>query len=194
MIAALYVDPKGVYAGLEGVEVWGEGRDARAYAGPHPVVAHPPCARWCQMASVNEARYGQKIGDDGGCFAAALDAVQRWGGVLEHPALTLAWPEYGLPAPTRGGWTRELFGPGWVTELSQSAYGHPARKRTWLYAVVSDQPAALDWSEPAGRAWVGWGDFDRYPEVPRVTKRAASATPTRFRDVLLGLAQSCSRD
>jgi hypothetical protein len=32
------------------------------------------------LARVNQARYGHKVGDDGGCFAAALDAVRRWGG------------------------------------------------------------------------------------------------------------------
>jgi hypothetical protein len=46
MIAALFVAPDGVYAGLPGVEVWDEARDARRYAGPWPVVAHPPCQRW----------------------------------------------------------------------------------------------------------------------------------------------------
>ena len=30
-VAALYVDGAGVYAGLEGVEVWDEARDARLY-------------------------------------------------------------------------------------------------------------------------------------------------------------------
>lgn len=46
VISALYVDPKGCYAGLEGVDLWDEARDARKYAGPWPVVAHPPCQRW----------------------------------------------------------------------------------------------------------------------------------------------------
>lgn len=67
-IAALFVETRGCYADLEGVDPWPIERDARLYAGPHPVVAHPPCARWCQMAPVNQARYGQRIGDDGGCF------------------------------------------------------------------------------------------------------------------------------
>src|SRR5947207_11553581 len=85
-VAALYVDAKGVYANLPNVEVWDEARDARRYAGPWPVVAHPPCSSWCQLASVNEARWGKRIGDDGGTFAAALKAVRTFGGVLEHPA------------------------------------------------------------------------------------------------------------
>ena len=42
MIAALYVEKDGVYSGLQGVDPWDEARDARLYAGPRPVVAHPP--------------------------------------------------------------------------------------------------------------------------------------------------------
>jgi hypothetical protein len=41
-VAALFVDPKGCYAGLEGVDPWGEERDARLYDGPHPIVGHAP--------------------------------------------------------------------------------------------------------------------------------------------------------
>src|SRR5882724_1290668 len=54
-VAALYVDPNGVYANLPGVEVWDEARDARQYAGPWPVVAHPPCASWSAWAGMREA-------------------------------------------------------------------------------------------------------------------------------------------
>src|SRR5438874_3187748 len=114
-VAALYVDPKGVYANLPGVEVWDEARDARLYAGPWPVVAHPPCARWCLLAPLNASQYGQTVGDDGGCFEVALRAVRAFGGVLEHPAYSYAWPAFGLPTPVRGAWTSTLFDDGWVT-------------------------------------------------------------------------------
>jgi len=80
MIAALFVDARGCYAGLPDVDVWDEARDARLYPGPHPVVAHPPCTRWCRLAGLVEARWGHKRGDDGGCFASALASVRRWGG------------------------------------------------------------------------------------------------------------------
>lgn len=53
IVAALYVDPKGVYAGLPDVEVWDEARDARTYAGPWPVVAHPP------LRALVPARFGE---------------------------------------------------------------------------------------------------------------------------------------
>jgi hypothetical protein len=76
MIAALYVQRNGVYYGLDNVDPWDEERDARLYQGPHPVVAHPPCSRWCRLAGLVEARWGHKKGDDGGCFAAALHAVR----------------------------------------------------------------------------------------------------------------------
>jgi len=44
-VAALYVETGGVYYGLPDVDPWDEERDARLYAGPWPVVAHPPCSR-----------------------------------------------------------------------------------------------------------------------------------------------------
>lgn len=115
-VAVLFANPKGVYANLPGVDLWDEARDARLYAGPLPVVAHPPCSTWCMLASVNEARWGKRIGDDGGTFASALASVRRFGGVLEHPAYSLAWARFGLPRPTRGYWTRSLWDEGWVTE------------------------------------------------------------------------------
>lgn len=131
-IAALYVDANGPYSECDDVDLWDESRDARKYDGPWRVIAHPPCSRWCMLASVNQKRWGARIGDDGGTFAAALASVRKWGGVLEHPAYSLAWPAFGLPRPIRGTWSSSFWDKGWVTEVSQSAYGHPARKRTWL--------------------------------------------------------------
>ena len=37
MIAALYVETNGCYFNLPGVDPWDITRDARTYAGPHPV-------------------------------------------------------------------------------------------------------------------------------------------------------------
>ena len=87
MVAALYVETNGVYAGLPDVDLWDEARDARLYAGPWPVVAHPPCARWCQLASVNQKRWGTKVGDDGGTFQAALRRCKDVGGRARAPGL-----------------------------------------------------------------------------------------------------------
>jgi hypothetical protein len=194
-VAALYVAAKGCYYGLDGVEPWGlPDRDAREYAGPHPVVAHPPCTRWCRLAGLVEARWGHKRGDDGGCFAAALASVRRWGGVLEHPADTKAWAAYDLPDPQRhGGWSRGLCG-GWACHVEQGRYGHPAKKATWLYAYGCDLPSlrwgsTLDAESTAMVSWCG-NRTKRMPDRPRLGQRAASATPHEFRDVLLAMARS----
>lgn len=189
LIAALYVDPRGIYAGLPGVEVWDEARDARLYPGPWAVVAHPPCARWCRLAGLVEARRGLRRGDDGGSFAAALASVRRWGGVLEHPAWSRAWPAFGLPHPVRGCWQRGIDG-AWVTHVDQARYGHRARKSTWLYAIHAELPR-LDWRPCNGGAWPSWcGNRTRGRVVERLTHRECSATPHPFRDMLLGMARS----
>jgi hypothetical protein len=194
-VAALYVQRGGAYYGLPGVDPWDEARDARLYAGPHPVVAHPPCARWCQLAPVNQARYGHRIGDDGGCFAAALASVRQWGGVLEHPAYSLAWPRFGLPEPTGVGvWTRGLFGAEWVSAVSQAAYGHPAEKMTWLLYTGSEPPR-LRKDVPETQAQVSFGrrKSGGYWKTP-LSKREASRTPPEFRDMLIGMARSARKD
>lgn len=188
MIAALYVADGGCYYGLNGVDPWPESRDARHYKGPWPVIAHPPCNVWCQLAHINQKRYGHRVGDDGGCFSSALNSVRRYGGVLEHPAFSYAWPPFQLQRPRRGSWQRTLCG-GWVTEVSQVAYGHPARKRTWLYAVCTSPPT-LDWSEPSPRAQVSWCKNHGNSELPRIGKAAAAATPIDFRDLLISIAES----
>ena len=195
-VAALYVETGGVYYGLDDVDPWDETRDARLYDGPYPVVAHPPCARWCAIAHLVESRYGYRVGDDGGTFAAALDAVRRFGGVLEHPAYSRAWSTYELPRPNgRHGWHHSLFDDGWVTEIDQHAYGCPARKRTWLY-YVGPEPPALDWSEaPEGLPVVSrWGWSRPGPhfkdEHHTIRPHKSSKTPAAFRDVLLDMARS----
>jgi hypothetical protein len=187
-VAALYVQYGGVYYGLPDVEPWGlPHSDARDYTGPHPVVAHPPCHLWTNLAAVNFKRYGEehnRPGNDGGCFAAAVEAVKRWGGVLEHPAFSRAWTAYRLVPPRkRGGWIR-AGERAWTCEVWQNAYGHRARKRTWLY-YVGPEPPALNWSRNPGDAQIGW--FDR--NKPTLSKKEASATPIPFRDLLLSLAR-----
>ncbi len=150
-IAALYVETGGVYFDLPGVDPWDEARDARAYAGPHPVVAHPPCQRWGRYWYGGPSiKVRKKLGDDGGCFAAALASVRRWGGVLEHPADSAAWRTFGIMKPLRsGGWSVADDVGGWTCCVHQGGYGHPARKSTWLYAVNVDLPS-MRWGKVPG--------------------------------------------
>lgn len=192
-IAALYVETKGSYFGLSGVDPWDIVRDARLYEGTAPVVAHPPCSRWCQLAYINQKRYGHKVGDDGGCFASALANVRRCGGVLEHPAFSYAWPAFNLPRPVRGKWTYDAEDGGWVTEVSQSVYGHKARKRTWLYYVGNSPPADMNWDETPPTAQVSFCKNHGNSALPRLSKKAASATPPAFREALLALARGSNK-
>lgn len=154
MIAALYVAPRGCYVGLTGVDAWPEARDARLYEGPWPVVAHPPCARWgSYYAGGPSAKVRRVRGDDGGCFAAALASVRRWGGVLEHPRDSSAWRAHGLNAPPRaGGWIAADWVGGWTCCVEQGHYGHRARKATWLYACGVGELPDLVWGPSARTA------------------------------------------
>lgn len=143
-VAALYVARGGCYFGLPDVDPWDEGRDARRYPGPWPVVAHPPCDRWGRYATggPNPLARRRDVGDDGGCFKCALADVRRWGGVLEHPAASKAWPAHGLHAPPhRGGWVVADEHGGWTCHVEQGHYGHRGRKATWLYAVGVEPPS-----------------------------------------------------
>lgn len=208
MIAALYVDPKGAYAGLPGVDLWDETRDARLYRGPWPVVAHPPCQRWGKLWAGQPLwikRTGQRKvkGDDGGCFAAALAAVRRWGGVLEHPWQSHAWTHFGLNVPPRtGGWVVADFMGGWTCCVEQGRYGHYARKPTLLYAFGVDLPD-LDWGigeprlDPAVVERMGLKRAKRLGEVGArgggTDSKPRIGTPEPFRDLLISMARTARR-
>ncbi len=145
-------------------------------------------------AGLVEARWGHTRGDDGGCFAAALAAVRVWGGVLEHPAYSDAWRAYDLAAPLAMGWHAAGDGVGWCCYVEQGRYGHPAKKATWLYAVGCELPSLL-WGhveDGASTALVSWcgNHTKKFDRRKRLGKKAAEATPTEFRDVLLAMARS----
>lgn len=188
MIAALYIDPRGPYPKLPNVDCWGALRDARAYAGPHPVVAHPPCGRWCGMAKMNERRWGAKVGDDGGMFADALVTVRAFGGVLEHPAFSLAWDRYSLTKPRGIGW-QQVHRREWVGEVWQSAYGHRATKRTWLLYVGNNPPLPFRLERIKGTHQIGGGVNTGFRSLPRLKDAETHLTPQSFADYLVVLAR-----
>jgi hypothetical protein len=192
MIAALFVESDGVYSGWPWIDLWDIERDARFYDGHYPVVAHPPCQLWGAMAAVNYARWGgdhNKPGNDGNCFLYAKHHVQARKGVLEHPAKSRAFYEYGIGRPEFGTWKESDNRMGWITEVWQSAYGHKANKATWLYFVGNKKPFDLKWEKIRGSHQIGFQDKrgkDR--NKPTLSKKEANATPLLFRDELLKLA------
>jgi hypothetical protein len=200
-IAALYVLANGVYSGRPGVELWPEDRDARLYAGPHPVVAHPPCERWGRYwFGGPSARVRRQLGDDDGCFAAALAAVRRWGGVLEHPEASHAWPFHGVVRPPKGGgWVSAGLAGGWTCCVEQGHYGHQARKATWLLVcgvLLADLPE-LRWGSCGIKMRLDQGFHsaeERRRRAPadvhyrRLSDRERKSTPPEFADLLLDIA------
>lgn len=124
MIAALYIDPRGPYPKIADVDCWDEVRDAKTYAGPWPVVAHPPCGPWGRLRHLSHH-------DDPACALRAVEQVRAYGGVLEHPWGSKLWEACALPRP---GEPADAWG-GRTIEITQVEWGHVARKRTWLYLV-----------------------------------------------------------
>jgi hypothetical protein len=203
MIAALFVETNGVYYGRPDVEPWDRARDARLYSGPHSVVAHPPCERWGRYWSggPNPKAKRRTKGDDGGCFAAALAAVRKFGGVLEHPEGSAAWLHFGLLAPRRFvGWRPAGDFLGWTCCVEQGHYGHHARKATWLYAARVQTLPSLKWGPSMGhlRLEEGFHTAEEakaartrpdYRPTERLSHKGRLATPREFADILISIAE-----
>ena len=203
-VAALYVAEGGCYFNLPNVDPWDEARDARRYAGPYPVVAHPPCQRWGKLWAGQPLwikRTGERKikGDDQGCFKSALFDVRTYGGVLEHPWGSHAWAFFGLNKPSRsGGWIK-ADEYGWTCCVEQGRYGHYARKPTLLYAVGTDLPE-LDWgvSEPQyPQEAIDKHGLDYCKKAGELAFKGGGkdsairiGTPEPFRDLLLSMARS----
>jgi hypothetical protein len=203
-VAALFVESGGVYTTLDNVDCWDIERDAMLYPGNWPVVAHPPCQLWGNFAKDNFKRYGgdhNRPGNDGGMFRFALERVLKYGGVLEHPASSNAWKEYGLQRPSsKGGWTaavqyftidgrveQKLY---FVCEIWQSAYGHKARKKTWLLYSGERPPFELNWLQnPKLHTHQIGNDRTQKNPLPTLGKKEASRTPILFAKELVKLAK-----
>lgn len=202
-IAALYVETDGAYFGLPGIDPWDEARDARKYAGPHPVVAHPPCQRWGRFWHGSTAKPHQfELGDDEGCFEAALESLKEFGGVIEHPADSKAWAAFGLAKPPRsGGWVEAGFGM-WTCCVYQGHYGHLSGKPTWLLVsgLKREDLPELRWGKteqrlhPIALAKHGYEKARRIGMMAMVggkdKTRIRNATPPEFREVLISIARA----
>jgi hypothetical protein len=209
-IAALYVQTNGCYFGLPDVDPWDEPRDARRYDGPWPAVSHTPCPRWGKMwfgqpLTVKRTGVRKIKGDDGGCFEHSLRIVRTYGGVIEHPWGSFAWPHFGLNTPPRtGGWIVADFEGGWTCCVEQGRYGHYARKPTMLYVngVDGRDLPLLDWGhsqaklDPEVVERMGLKRARRLGEVGARGGGTDSSprihTPLPFRDLLIGIARSAA--
>lgn len=192
-VAALYClpDARCVYRTMAGVEVYDEARDARTFEGGCPVVAHPPCRTWGGMRQFSRAPEGEHA-----LAFHALKCVESNGGVLEHPARSCLWHHCCLPFP--GATVYESGLVGCSVEIDQYDFGHPCRKRTWVYVsglALADLPPlppkragepqyVIAPSENQRRAGLGRGHY--------LPKSQRSVTPRAFAEWLVETARKCA--
>lgn len=183
IVAALYVETDGVYFGLPDVDPWDVTRDARLYAGPHPVVAHPPCGPWGRLKFLCTKQ-------DPSCGPRAVEQVRTFGGVLEHPKDSALWHRCEMPRP---GELPDAWG-GRSYYVEQVSWGHTCVKPTWLY-VVGARPELVragmrHGGEPTARITNGPRGASARKDLRRASTKECAATPIAFRDFLLSLARA----
>ena len=133
-VAVLFARQDSYYKTLPNVDVYDIDRDARTWPGGCPVVAHPPCRAWGLLRQFAKPRPDEKQ-----LAIMAVQHVQQYGGVLEHPARSSLWNHMGLPKP---GEFEDEHG-GYSIEIEQFHFGHKAEKLTWLYIVGNDELAPI---------------------------------------------------
>ena len=177
-VAALYVDPNGPYPRL--CSNWyDKERGAENYAGPWPVVAHPPCGPWSRLKHFCTKQDPQAA-------LTAVDQVLKFGGVLEHPAGSSLWSHCGLPSPFKK--LPALVPRVWSLEVNQVNWGHECLKTTWLLFVgvnprqVPELPPAR---EPVKVVTTSLKTADRRPNI---SWRKRHLTPPAFAEWLLKTA------
>jgi hypothetical protein len=114
-VAVLWTCPRSEYARLWPlVDCWPLRRDANLYAGPWPVVCHPPCGPWGKLS------WSSRESKSHGIWA--MELVHRWGGIVEQPL---------------GSQLFKLHGDGRaVQRILLSDFGFGAPKPTILYEVI----------------------------------------------------------
>lgn len=182
-VAALYVDPRGPYHSMPGVDCWDVEKDARLYDGSHPIVAHPPCGPWSKLRHIYK-------GDEYDCAPRALEQVRAFGGVLEHPAHSALWAYFDLPKP--GDATDGFGGRTWYVE--QVDWGHCCVKPTWLYIVGADQRSVS--GRIARRNGTGTATHcictgpRQKQRLPAASRRKKLLTPPPFAELLVSIART----
>lgn len=182
-VAVLFARRDSIYKTLPGVDVWDADRDARGWPGGSPVVAHPPCRTWAMLSHFAKPRPNEEA-----LAAWAVRQVQRWGGVLEHPARSRLWPVMLLPEPG----IRDSFG-GWTLPILQWWWGHKADKATRLYICGCEPrdvpPLPYRIGEPTHCVAPSPGNVFR---KKCITHRDREATPPALAQWLVELARRCN--
>ena len=185
-VAVLFARRDSNYKAMPAVDVWDEDRDARNWPGGTPLVAHPPCRLWGklrQFAKARDPEMERQLARD------AVRNVQRFGGVLEHPAESTLWADRGLPTPGRAP---DQYG-GWTAQIRQCDWGHKAEKLTWLYIVgvhpddLPDIPAPREPTHYIKSNRRGYRPSAR--KLPHVTHDEREHTPPEMAEWLVAVAR-----
>lgn len=175
----MYVSGTGPYASDPRCDAWTAGRDAKTYAGPLPVVAHPPCGPWSRLNFLCRKQ-------DPTCGPRAVEQVRAFGGVLEHPANSKLFRHCRLPWP---GELPDEFG-GRTYAVRQVSWGHACEKPTWLYVVGADHVALVASLRTGGAPTHRVTNGHRGPQLPRASEAQRIHTPAAFVEFLIAVAQS----
>jgi hypothetical protein len=187
MVAVLFARKDSVYKTFPDCDVFDVDRNALNYSGGRPIVAHPPCRAWGQLAHMANPRPGERE-----LALWAVDMVRLYGGVLEHPRASRLWKE--KPLPKVGD--IDAWG-GFTLKVNQFDWGHKAEKATNLYicgCVPNDVP---ELPQRTGRpthviASSSARQHRGHPCFrPEVTRREREATPPAFAEWLVELAGLC---
>lgn len=182
-IAVLCTTKNSLYATLPNLELFDKSRDARNFTGSMPVIAHPPCRSFGRFK-----RFANPVPGERDLAALCVYLVQKNGGVLEHPAQSSLWALLDLPLPGAG---YDQYG-GFSMQIDQVDYGHPCRKRTWLYicgVAASQLPRpAISFVLPDHAIGGSWKRFGR-KDCPRAWRER---TPLELAKYLVRIAQLCA--
>lgn len=147
-------------------------RNAFAYTGGLPVIAHPPCRLFSRLRAFSTAPPREKL-----LAYFCLEKVRRYGGVLEHPRSSTLWHNGNFDLSGNV----DSFG-GFLRAINLSDFGFPAQKKTLLYFCGISPgelpPFPLSMSPPTAII----GSSGRLPELPR---SARSMTPPAMIDYFL---------
>lgn len=190
-VAVLFARRYSVYCHLAYCDVWDIERDALKWPGGMPIVAHPPCRSWGQLAQFSKPLPGERD-----LAPWAIEQARKWGGVVEHPATSRLWAEMNLPKPDISA-TQDKHG-GWTLGVHQWEFGHKAQKKTLLY-VVGVAPSQI----PELPLQLGYADFvvgqcgrrkdGTRKATPEIQKWEREATPIHFAKWLCALAKRSRR-
>jgi hypothetical protein len=178
LISILFASKTSVYKTIPGLDVWDCERNALNWPGGNPGIFHPPCRLFsAYLHHFSKAPLSEKH-----LAHWAVDQVRANGGVLEHPAHSMLWDEAGIPRP---GEFPDKHG-NFAIEVDQFHWGHPARKRTWLYLCGLDV-SVLSFPFRAGLPTHAY--CRESPGRLRLSAQLRQGTPISFARWLVELAQ-----